>query len=401
MIWGLALRNVFRNKRRSSLTIVMVVVAIALMIAFQGLINGVTASITESATKYDTGDIELLPQNATRASLSMPSLLNNTNNIQAILVDLDFVEAFSPRITMSSALLSESTIQGIALVAVDPISEQNTTAIASSIVNGAYFDECNDSVVLGRALADSLGIKLNDKITLLLANNTQYNFTVSGMYSTGITDFDETFVYVKLGTIRDILGLNENQASEIVVTLKDPSTVDQSAAEIASNLAQNGIECDVKTWKDLSQSLIAAIELNQQVLGIIYVIALVIAGMGIMNTMFMSVSERTREIGILQAVGMTPGGILRIFLSESLIIGLIGGVFGSIVGVALTYSINAVGLQYPSQVQVFPITKIQAVIDVPTVLFMLVFALAISLAAGVYPAWRASRREPVEALRYE
>jgi ABC-type lipoprotein release transport system permease subunit len=401
MIFGLAFRNVFRNRRRTSLTIVMVAVAIALMIVFQGLINGVTASITESATKYDTGDIELLPKNAINASLSMPSLLNNTNDIQAILADLDYVEAFSPRITMSSALVFKSTIQGIALVAVDPVAERNTTAIASSMVNGTYFDGGEDIVVLGQTLADSLGIKLNDKITLLLANNTQHNFTVSGMFSTGITDFDEKFVYVKLGKIQDILGLNRNQASEIVVTLKDPSTVDKSAADIASKLAQTGIECDVKTWKDLSQSLLAAIELNQQVLGIIYVIALVIAGMGIMNTMFMSVSERTREIGILQAVGMNPGGILRIFLSESLIIGLIGGVFGSIVGAAIAYSINSVGLKFPSQIQVFPITKIQASIDPSTVLFMLVFALALSLVAGVYPAWRASRREPVEALRYE
>lgn len=186
-----------------------------------------------------------------------------------------------------------------------------------------------------------------------------------------------------------------------MVALKDPSTVDQSAAEIASILVQNSIKCDVKTWKDLSQSLIAAIELNQQVLGIIYVIALMIAGMGIMNTIFMSVSERTREIGVLQAIGMSPSEILRLFLTESLIIGLIGGVFGSIVGVVLACSINAVGLQYPSQIQVFPITEIRAVIDAPTVLFTFVFALAISLVAGVYPAWRASRMEPAEALRYE
>jgi ABC-type lipoprotein release transport system permease subunit len=400
MIFGLAFRNVFRNKRRSSLTIVMVVVAIALMIVFQGLIIGVTASITESATKYGTGDLKLLPKNAIDPSLGMPSLLNNTNEIQEILEDLEYVKAFSPRIAMSSALIFKSTIQGVALVAVDPVFERNTTAIASSMVNGTYFDG-EDNIVLGQALADNLGIKLNDGITLLLTDNTQHNFTVSGIYSTRITDFDEKFIYAKLGAIQGILGLNGNQTSEIVVTIKDPSTVDKSAAGIALKLSQNSIECDVKTWEDLSQSLLAAIELNQQVLGIIYLIALVIAGMGIMNTMFMSVSERTREIGILQAVGMNPGGILRIFLLESLIIGLIGGIFGSISGTAIVYSINSVGLEYPSQVQYLPITKIQAIIDPSTVLFMLVFALAISLAAGAYPAWRASRREPVEALRYE
>jgi ABC-type lipoprotein release transport system permease subunit len=399
MIFRLASRNVFRNKRRSFLTTVMVSVAIALMIVFQGLIDGSEASIIESTTKYETGDIKILPRNSIDASLGLPSFLNNTNEIQAILAEIEYVQAFSPRIKMSSALVFKQVIQGLALVAVDPAYERNTTAIASSMVNGTYFDG-EDSLVLGQALAESLGIKMNEKIALLLPNGIQHNFTVSGMFSTEITDFDVKFVYVKLDAIRAILGWNGNQASEIIVILKDSGTVDQSAADITSRLRQQSIECDVKTWKDLSQSSLLAIELNRQVTGIIYLIALVIAGMGIMNTMFMSVSERTREIGILQAIGAKPREILQIFLLESLIMGAIGGAFGCIVGTAIGYSINFVGFELPKQVQVFPIIRIQVVVAPLTVFSTFVFALAISLVAGVYPAWRASRREPMEALRY-
>lgn len=399
MIFKLASRNVFRNKRRSFLTTVMVAVSIALMIVFQGLINGVQASIVENTTKYDTGDIKIFPRNATETSLGLPTLLNNINEIQAILADLAYVKAFSPRIEMSSALVFKQTIQGVVLVAVDPDYERNTTAIASSMVNGTYFDG-DGSLVLGQALAESLGINVNQKVPLLLPNGLQHNFTVSGTFSTRITDFDQKFVYVKLSTIQKILGLNGNQASEIMVILKDPSTVGQSAAGIASKLQVAGLECDVKTWKDISQSLLMAIQLNQQVLGIIYLIALVIAGMGIINTMFMSVSERTREIGILQAIGAKPREILQIFILESLMIGAIGGAFGCLFGTVIGYSLNFVGLELPKQIQVFPFTRIQVVVAPLTLFSIFVFALAISLVAGVYPAWRASRKEPMEALRY-
>lgn len=399
MIFKLAFRNVIRNKRRNFLTTMMIITAVFLMIIFQGILNGSQASFIESTTKYESGDIKLFPPNS-EDTLGLPSLLNTTDEILELLEELSYIKAYSSRIKMPSVIIYKDRIKGVQTVAINPCYEIYTTEIVNKIVNGSYLNGENN-ILLGLELANEFDLKINENVTLLLPNGVRYNFTIIGFYNTKIIDFDKRYIYVNLEIIQELLDLNENQTSEIMILLDDSTKVDDFANNINLTLNQNDIKCDVKTWKEMAQTLLQIVELNAQVMGLVYLIALIIAGMGIMNTTYMSISERTREIGILQAIGLKPSRILKSFLLEVLIIGVIGGIFGSIIGISLGIYLDYIGIEIPKEVQVFPFTKIRVIITPLDIISTFIFALIVCLFAGLIPSIKAARKEPMEALRYE
>jgi putative ABC transport system permease protein len=209
-------------------------------------------------------------------------------------------------------------------------------------------------------------------------------------------------VYVPLETAKEFFGTDEVRTIIVQLTASDDQVIAQTSDEIEAAFGNQIQVITPKSVLDAISSVLGTIELF---VSSITAISLVVAGVGIMNTMLTSLMERVREIGILKALGMQKRTVLGIFLNEALIIGLLGSVFGILTGSALALSIDQLGLLENFTTGTYNTVlgeiSISPVFDISLFVYSFIFGILISVIFGLYPAWRAAKMDPVEALRNE
>jgi putative ABC transport system permease protein len=210
----------------------------------------------------------------------------------------------------------------------------------------------------------------------------------------------DSAVIMPISTLREMTGAEKDEISQIVVRLDDPSMAEEVTRKI-----QEKADVTVLSLKEVLNSVASFFKVVELIFVAIGSIALLVAGFGIMNTMLMSVLERTREIGVLKSIGATRSYIIKIFLAESALIGFFGGVLGVLAGTIISKGMNyAAGFALKTYLKM-PAENLANMPDLTVVplwlvVFAVVFAVFISMLFGLYPALRASRLSPVEALRY-
>jgi putative ABC transport system permease protein len=269
------------------------------------------------------------------------------------------------------------------VMGVNPSAESHVTVVEGSYLDGEYLFE----VVVGSKLRDRLGLSLGDMVTVSSASSNE-DFKVVGVYQAMSMLMDEACI-VPLKTAQQIFGDN-GKASIILVNVKDVEEVDLAKAEIGRML--NGIQ--IIEQKEVLNTVQNGVTILKTFLLLVASISLLVAGLGIMNTMFMSVMERKREVGILKSIGTSKTQIMRIFLIESALLGAIGGFLGCVFGVGISKLAEVFATKYFA----FPITT-QTSVEV--LAFGLLFAIMASVISGLYPCLRAASLRPVEALRIE
>jgi putative ABC transport system permease protein len=229
-------------------------------------------------------------------------------------------------------------------------------------------------------------------------NVQDQTFTVKGIYTTGTYGFDSGTVFLPLAKVQ-ALTQTENHASTVYVLLKDTTMTDDvvSALSVPSNLK-------IKTWKDLNALFVEYEGFAQSYIAIFYMIILAISASVIINTLIMSVYERTREIGILSAIGMRGGRIMMLFLAESSMLAVGGVIMGLIIGVLATLYFNINGFYIGNMglsSSMAIADTIYAKLTVDNLISLTIMTFVVTMLAGLYPAVMASRMQPVEALRAE
>jgi len=259
-------------------------------------------------------------------------------------------------------------------------------------------------IVVGQGLATAMELEVGDRITMV-GNSTheqtrQRTMTIIGIYDVGVPSVEKTTIYISLSEAQQLFGL-EGQVTEIVISLKqigqEPGVID------AIDKATPGYEVD--SWETSIPDLKQTLDMKTSVMSIFGVVMLGIAAIGILNLLMMAVFERTREIGIIGALGMKPREITLLFLLEGILIGVMGAVFGAILGTIVNGALGYYGIDYSSFAD---LTEYTALISgriysqlVPMKVLQHAITVAIIAAlAAVYPALEASRREPAEALHY-
>jgi ABC-type lipoprotein release transport system permease subunit len=250
-------------------------------------------------------------------------------------------------------------------------------------------------------MAEKLNLKVGDNVSLSLntADGTvqEQAFTVKGIYTTNTYGFDSATVFLPLAKAQ-AMTQTENHASTIFVLLKDTSLTDVvvPALKVPSNL-------QIKTWRELNALFVEWETLAQSWIGIFYMIILAITASVIINTLIMSVYERTREIGILSAIGMRGGRIMGLFLAESSLLAVGGVIMGLILGLISIYLFNINGFYIGNMgiTGILVANTIHAKLTLNDTLNVTIMTFVVTILSGLYPAITASRMEPVQALRAE
>ena len=286
--------------------------------------------------------------------------------------------------------------------------------IASNIRAGTLdnFDS-GEGIAIGQRLADQLGVRAGDKLTLLSPNGPASPFgqtprrkvyNVAAVFLIGMSEFDSAFVYMPL-TEAQIYFDRDGEASTIELTIDNPEQAER-VSQLAIDVA--GRPIITSDWKIRNQTFVGALEVERNVMFIILMLIVMVATLNIVSGLIMLVRSKSRDIAILRTMGATQGSILRVFLMAGASIGVTGTLAGLAIGILVSRNIDTLKnfFSWLAGRDLFPATlfflsRLPSVIDWREVVAVVVMALVLSLLASLYPAWKAAQLDPVEALRYE
>ncbi|MEJ2267011.1 MAG: FtsX-like permease family protein [Anaerolineales bacterium] len=363
----LAWRNLWRHRRRTFIVIVSIACVLALMMLYDGLIAGFEQAIYSNAIKVLGGNIQVHAAGYHEKADKTPLL----------------------------PLPDEAAI----------LTELPVSLVAQNVSAGRYLTaEDQDVVFIGKGLADAMGLAVGDRFTLTgqatHQQMRQRTMTVAGVYDVGMRDIEKRTLYISLTEAEDLYGL-PGASTEVVISLQK---LGQEPAVLAAlRSAFPGYEID--SWQTNFPELASAISTKGGVMNVFSVIIMLIAGIGIFNLLMMAVYERTREIGLLGAMGLKPGEISLLFILEGTLMGLVGVAIGVVLGLVINATMGRVGFDYS---QFSTLTEYTALISgrvYPTLGVNKLLGRALTVAviaalSALYPAREAARREPAEALHF-
>jgi len=402
-LFKMAFRDLGRNRRRSFFSALAVGGGLALLILMSSVVAGEMGSALESAINLQTGHIQIraATYDENKSSLKWEDLVADPDGIASSIATLDQVKAATPRLYASGFLTSGTQSAGARITGIDPLSPASDS-YRKGVISGQYLSpDDREAVLIGKPMAEKLNLQAGDRVGLSIntADGTvqEQTFTVKGIYSTDTYAFDSATVFLPLAKAQAITQ-TEDHASTVYILLKDTNMTDAviPALHVSSNL-------QVKSWKDLNALFVEFEGFAQSYIAIFYLIILAISASVIINTLIMSVYERTREIGILSAIGMRGSRILMLFLAESSLLAVGGVIMGLIIGVLGTMYFNVNGF-YIGNMGLSGMTiadTIYAKLTVDNLVNLTIMTFIVTLLAGLYPAIMASRMQPVEALRAE
>ena len=404
----LAWRNIRRHRRRTIITSSAIVVGVVFMIFTLGIQTGMLEQTISNSVELETGHIKIYPEGYYEKSDLMPTnmQISDYGEVIEILNNLDGVECASPRIKAGGMLQIGPNSAGVVINGIDPENDLKIRDLRKRIIDGEYLAADDPSLIIGERLSERLEIGVNDEVLVssVAADGSAVStmLRVKGIFKTGFSSYDGSMIFTSLLQAQNLLKIERGNATEIVIMVNRPEKVNDIAGSITSKLRAEGYDYEVLHWERLAPELAQFVEMKKSMTTLFVSIVIVVASLGILNTMLMAVYERIKEIGAMSAFGYKRRNIIALFLLEGLIIGIIGAIVGLILGVGVTQYFSVVGIDFGSGPAVveYMETCIYPRLSVFDVVFPFFFAISVALLASLYPAYKASRLEPVEALRH-
>ena len=402
-LWKIAIRDLGRNKRRSGLTLVAVALGLGLLIVTSGFIEGSVAGSIENNIRVQTGHVQIREESYDegKVSLKWEDLLNDTQGLVAQARTLAGVRVATPVLWASGILSTREESAGVRVFGIDPLSEASAP-FQEGVTSGQFLTpDDRGGVLMGQRLAESLGVSVGDNVSLLVNTADEQPdeavFTIRGLYNTRIPAYDEVTVFLPLAKAQAFTR-TEGRASAILILLHHQEDADA----VASVLSAPGL--NVLTWHDLNQLILQAVETSMGMMYLMYLVVLAVVAVVIANTLLMAVFERTREMGILAALGMKGRQIMAMFVLEATTLGVIGIILGILLGSLGVYYLATQGwhigeMATAASAEIGYSETIYARFSVSDTVSLSIAELVITLLASLYPAWFAARLEPIDALR--
>jgi ABC-type lipoprotein release transport system permease subunit len=407
-IWRIAVRDLRRNKRRSGLTMIAVMLGLGLVIVLHGYEMGAMEGAIENNIRVYTGHLQLRAESyeEEKVSLKWEDLLQEPQAVAAQAQTLPNVRDAAPVLWASGILNTADEAIGLRVYGVEPLAE-TMAPFREGLVAGAWLTpDDRNGVLISRRLAATLGLTVGDDVSLLINTSGEQPdeavFQIRGLYDSGIPGFDDVTVFLPLAKAQAFTRVGD-RASAVVGVLEDQEGVDAVAAALSSP----GLE--VLTWRDMNEMMLTLTESAMGVLYLFYGIVMAIVAVVVANTLLMSVFERTREMGILASLGMKGRQIMGMFLMESATLGLLGILLGVGLGSLGVYYLVTVGISlgdldvtevYGTGAGGFALgTTLYGTFAWGDTIVLSVVCLVIIMLASLYPAWFATRKEPIDALR--
>jgi ABC-type lipoprotein release transport system permease subunit len=402
----LSWRNIWRHRRRTIIIVLAMSLTLALMMFYDGLMNGFTDAIYGNAVKVLGGNIQVHDQGYRDQAESTPLL--PLADPQAVIKTAEanpLTVAATQRINTGGLVTNREGAFAVGITGIQPEKELPVNLIGQNVKEGRNLtSEDMDNILIGKGLADAMDVKVGDKIILVGRSQheqmRQRPMTVVGIYDLGMPDIEKQTVYVSLGEAQNLYDL-AGQSTEIAIFLKKLGQEGALISTMEPALPGYEVESFQANYPDLAN----AINSKGGVMNIFSIVIIVIAGVGILNLLLMAVYERTREIGVLGAMGLKPRQISMLFILEGIMIGLVGVAVGIVFGLALNGLLMRNGLDFGSMQgaasymalikdRVYPTWGVEKLLMRATTIAI------ISALAALIPAIEAGRREPAEALHF-
>jgi ABC-type lipoprotein release transport system permease subunit len=408
----MAWRNVWRNWRRTVIAGIAIALGLTLILVFDGFLGGMNEALYGNTVKLQGGNVQVHAPGFREKADKLPllPLANPGAAVEAALAQPEVV-AVSQRIETGGMVSSREGTMSVAITGIEPEQEASVSLVAENVVQGRWLESSDEDVLLiGKAMAERLEVTVGDRVTLLgRATHQQMRrrtMTIVGIFDLGIPEVEKSLVYVSLLEAQTLFDLRD-QATEIAVHLDQVGQEPPVVERLTSALP--GYEVDA--WDTLDPTTKEMMALEAQIMDLFGLIILLIAGVGILNLMLMAVFERTREIGLLAAMGLKRRETVALFLLEGVLIGLLGALAGSVLGGVIGAYFGRVGIDWVALYGGIDMAEYSELIGLMGDRLYLRIGIGvlagraltvgvIAALASLYPAWQASRREPAEALHY-
>lgn len=407
----MAWRNIWRNPRRTILTVSAIAFASLLLVFMLSFQFGSYETMINSSVKIHTGHIQIQAQ-AYQDKQSMHLVVPEPEEIGLILDSVPGMDAYSYRAKAFSLVSSKDRTYGVAVIGIDPAREATVSTLKRSIRQGSYLSEFDQNkklnqALVGELLARNLKVAPGDELTVLGQGRdgsiAATVLNVKGIYGSGLDEFDRSTIHIPLALFQDVYAMR-GAVHEVVVVGKSLKHVSDIKKAVQTGIKEKNMELvlTVLDWEALMPGLRQAIEMDL-ISGIIfYLILILVVAFSILNTFLMAIFERTKEFGVLMAIGTTPGRLTKLLLIESLSITMIGIAAGIFLGCLITWYFQVHGINisgtsellahYGISGRMHPKLSLLSAVSGPAVVML------ITLVSALYPAFKVRGLRPVEAL---
>ena len=397
----LALRNILRQKTHTAMTLAAIICGVAGLILGGGWVNDIFVQLGEALIHSQSGHVQVYKKGfyATGSRAPEKYLIANPDAVKQRIAGLAEVDNVMARLNFAGLLNNGRSDLPIVGEGVEPGKEAELGSFVLIIKGRRLTDKDAFGIEVGQGVAQALKLTPGDRITIL-ANTPEgalnsLDFEVIGVFQSFSNDYDARAVKIPLAAAQELLGTKG--ANALVVSLKKTTDTDRVAARLKEQLGASGME--VKTWVELNDFYEKTVELYKRQFGVLQLIILIMVLLSVANSVNMSVFERLGEFGTMMSLGNRSRQVFNLILTESVLLGLIGGGLGVTLGVALALAISAVGIPMPPP----PNANIGYTAHIQIISSTLLMSFAVgfiaTVMAAILPARRVSRTPVVDALR--
>jgi len=415
-LWNLAKKNLSRSRLRTSISIVAIAFAIFAVVFARGLISGVLESFFENHIHYKAGHIRVINEEykLKERLMSLNYTVDGFNGkgyseMSEKIRSVEGVEQVVPRLKFGAMVSLEDELVGIMGWGIDPLEEIKFMGIDKNITEGRMVQEGNKEVVMGAGLLKKIGREVGEKVTILYSTPfgsfKGSTFQIVGKYQSDIQGMNDKLFFLPLGQAQRILEM-PGEVTELLLITSDhdkAASILPGLNELFSQEDESG-KYLLQLWNK-DYELIELFNIAIKMYNFIYIFIIVLACFVLVNTLIMIVNERTREIGMMSALGLKSREILYLFTIEGAIIGIIGSALGAVMGGIITRVFSVVGIDYSAAFEgvdstVWLMSPIYyTVFSLENLVFCFTLGVVIVTIACIIPARKAAKLEPTEALR--
>jgi putative ABC transport system permease protein len=403
MVW----RNIWRNPRRSILTILAIVFATMLLVFMLSWQFGSYDTMINTAVKVHTGHVQVQAEGY-RDRMDIWLVVPDPDAVSRVIRDIPEIEAYTVRANAFSLVSSEDRTYGVLLIGIDPEKEAKVSTLQKLIRRGEYLEKKDSNAALvGELLAENLKADIGDELVILGQGRdgsvAASVLTVKGIFSSGEDNFDRSSMHMPLEYFQEVFSMG-GAVHEVVILGTSLNVVEtiKGKLERGIKIVDDHKKMAVLDWMELMPGLVQSIKMDLVSALIMYVILIIVVAFSILNTFLMAIFERTREFGVLMAMGTTPGRLMKFLIFESVTITLIGILMGIIVGSLFTWYFQVHGIVISGA------SEFMSQYGLPERMYPKLSILSLSVGAGIvliitvltalYPALKVRRLRPIEAM---
>ena len=320
-----------------------------------------------------------------------------------------------PLIQTQALVISNEFSKGVFLRGYDNEYLDDLHFLKQNIVEGKLFGNNINDIVIGYVLANKFGLSVGDEIKIAIpkTDNTIFGniprfktLTVSGILNLGMYEYDSSFVFSNISIARKLLVLEDQNFNLIEIFIQSPNNIEIIQDKVNRRIIANNFRFYTSSWKENNSTLINALNVEKNVMFLILTLIILVASMNIISGLIIFVKEKNKDIGILKTIGLSNKSLIKIFLSIGLIIGLIGTIFGGLVGVIFSLNIKSIQFFIENILhtdlfakEIYYLSNLPSRVDNLEVFYVLIISIIICLIATTIPAYRSMKVDPIKSLK--